>query len=525
MKKWLIVQAYWYFDTLTGEYHYRVKQPSLGLSQTQPFQVIDIHVFHPFFPQLAETADLLILHLLPDIEAKAMIDFRRKRGLPTFFEIADNFLQVGPWVPLEDAHRNPEIRQNILTNAARCDALQLNNSRLLEPFGSLNPDIHLFENQMDRLAPVFNQDETFTIGWGGSIGHRDDLLQVRNALRDFLISHPSSRFSYMGQKELYDDLFHDFPTNQTIYTPAGPIEAYDQFIKTLDVGIAPLLDTGFNYCRSDIKNLEYGAFGTASLLSRTPAYTQYNKEGDTALFFDSPAEFTVKLETLFSNRTLMTDIANRNAKAIADTRWWLTSAELKTPIYRKYIRTEPKELQLPELPNPANLMNYLRLGLFHMDQGNFSKSLNLLDKAIAQLPSYHQAQYWRRELLLRMEKYGDVLESASNNPTRPSFEPLMISQICAAAKVKKPAQYETIYNMIQDITLREALEPGRIPPADILKEYPYHYRSLEQVAQHALLSGEYKPEWYRYFETGYAMNPDQAVFEECLSRFKKSPAP
>ena len=521
MKKWLIVQAYWYFDEITGEFHYRVKQPSLGLQETGKFDVLNVHIFHPFFPYLAEIADLLILHLLPDAEVTSIIQYRKSKGLPTLFEIADNFLEVGPWVAAHDAHRNPEMRQNLLYHASICDGLQLNTTRLQEQFGSINSSTYLLENQMDTVEPCFKAEETFTLGWGGSIGHKTDLLHIREHLKGFLDSHKQSRFAYMGQRALFDELFSDFPRDQTSYTEAGPIKDYYQFLKQVDLGIAPMLKTGFNYCRSDVKHLEFAAFGAGSLLSSAPAYTEYWTENETAFFFENPEMFTSKLEFLFANRQLIRSAAEKSIQHIKKARWWTQQAEKRAEIYSAIIQSEPQDRDVPQLPVPSGIMNCVRVGIFHMEQHDYSKSMEFFDQAVGQLPSYHQAQFWRRELLLRMGRAAEVLKSAESYTPCPSYEQLLIQQLCAAAKTVKPEKFELLLNNVHDPNQIFKLAPERFTPLEMLQLNPFHVASLKQLAFTSLLENKIQPAWKTYFETGLKLDPYDQDFKICLSGIKE----
>ena len=195
--KYLVVQVFWYFDQVTGEFNYRIRKPGEILAQHPDFLVCNIHLFHPLFSQLALAADLLVLHLLADEEVGHIIALRKKLGKPTIYEIPDNFLSLGPWVGDDDALRNPQVRQNFLFNASHCDALQLSSPELQKTFGYLNPRIQVFENQTDRFCAP-SAGDTFVFGWGGSKGHEADLAEVAPAIERFCRDHPDAVFSYMG---------------------------------------------------------------------------------------------------------------------------------------------------------------------------------------------------------------------------------------------------------------------------------------------------------------------------------------
>ena len=74
------------------------------------------------------------------------------------------------------------------------------------------------------------------------------------------------------------------------------MKAYNEF----DVLVAPLKDTPFNSCKSQIKYVEAAAMGAVFVGSDTPAYNNYVERGING-FLCKPTEWVAALSTLIDD--------------------------------------------------------------------------------------------------------------------------------------------------------------------------------------------------------------------------------
>ncbi len=136
------------------------------------WQVHALDPVHPSFPDAALAAELVIVHMLSAPEIEAVIRLRRARGLSTIFEISDNFLDMGGWLPARHALRNPLVRQRIVYHASIADAVQVYSPGLAALCRHVHPRIL----QLDPYVPLHDQTvargDEIVIGWGGSTSHR-----------------------------------------------------------------------------------------------------------------------------------------------------------------------------------------------------------------------------------------------------------------------------------------------------------------------------------------------------------------
>jgi glycosyltransferase involved in cell wall biosynthesis len=268
-------------------------------------------------PRLAEDAaraDLVVIHMLDHVKAEGVIRRRSAAGLPTVFEISDNFLDLGSWLPKRHRLRSPLVRQRILYHAWLCDAVQVYAASLSRLFASVNPRITV----LDPYVPIAEPEPSrgngpLVFGWAGTTSHENDVARIAPAVMDFCGRHPDAVFAFMGERALFDRHFAGLPPRQAQVRSFSPYDDYLAFVRSWDVGLAPLGREGFNNGRSDTKFATYAACGVVPLLEAHPVHAPH---AGTALMFDGPAELTVHLERLYANRALAREIGGR-AKAWA----------------------------------------------------------------------------------------------------------------------------------------------------------------------------------------------------------------
>ncbi len=87
----LIVQLYSGQNGSTGDFIYRIEQPARWLSKLKGVEVVNIDLLNVSDWTPLIKAPLLILHHLSDPDLLPIIKKRREFGLPTIYELADNF--------------------------------------------------------------------------------------------------------------------------------------------------------------------------------------------------------------------------------------------------------------------------------------------------------------------------------------------------------------------------------------------------------------------------------------------------
>jgi hypothetical protein len=505
----LVVQVYWYYDRQTGEFHYRLEQPARALNQTGRFQVVNLHVHHPLLGQLAIEADLLIVHLVPDIEITELLRLRKALGKPTIFEFADDVFVVGEWMDRKDGHFNPVLRGQWLWHAYQSQGIQVNTKALKMRMEGLHDDIQVFHNHVEGGEGPLSQPRAvgpLKLGWGGSSGHRNDLLAIREVVLSWLASHPNWTFEVMTPHTLFESLFSGVP--QVIYREPGDLSHYYEFLSTLDLGLIPLEETAFNRCRSDVKFLEFARHGVPCLVANgTPYRERLPKE--VAWFFAHPSELSQGLEALSFQGPLRASLAQRA--------WdWLNAlsdpVEQRVHWYERFLQDVPTRTPIGALPGAEGLMAMVRLGLTRLDEGAMAEAEALLGRAQKEMPGYFQAAYWYREVLLRQGRHEDVLVHVRRASSGGVWDWLNLSHGLAALQILNPPLFRQHLKQLP-LDLQLPLAPDEVDVAAILQENPFHALALQKwVQRHNLPLPGKSGELMRRFASW--VDPGEMVFQE-----------
>lgn len=268
-------------NTELGECYFRTRWPAAELARREPnWRIInlDVHAKERF--EWAETADLLVLFQCGDLELLPVIQDRKRRGKKTIVEFGENFYESTNWTPGADAGSSPLAWSAYEQFLADADAIMVTSAALRELFSKqVNPDkIHVLENQFPHDLPAFEGLPTrsldpIKIGWGGSVAHMADFLSVASLLQEVLEQTPNVQLHVMGNKAIPE--LTSFPKGRFSFTPWSTLADYSAFLRTLSIGVIPLLDTPYNRCRSDIKALEMSAQGVLPLCPDAAPYREF----------------------------------------------------------------------------------------------------------------------------------------------------------------------------------------------------------------------------------------------------------
>ncbi|MDD9945361.1 MAG: tetratricopeptide repeat protein [Myxococcales bacterium] len=293
-----------------GDRVYRTVQPCRALATLPDTHVVTGTWLSRAARTAAAHADVLVLCKVVDPDLLPLVRQRRKRGLVTVFEINDDFTDIQPWNTTAAFYAQPENRSLVFQLARISDALQFSSPGLSSKFGSLNRRTLLLPNQLWSVGPhkPRTDKDWVTIGWGGSLGHQEDLKAAIPALRAVLDKRPRARVAIMGDPRLRA-MFAWAPGERFSFTRTGSLAAYQAFLGTLDIGVAPLLDTPFNRGRSDVKRIEYAAHGVVAVCADLVPYHASVRTWDNGALFANAEELEAVLLRLVDEPALRTEIA------------------------------------------------------------------------------------------------------------------------------------------------------------------------------------------------------------------------
>jgi tetratricopeptide (TPR) repeat protein len=418
-----------------GDGMYRLHEPSRFLARLPGVVVIDCHFYHHLLPRLLEMADVLILQFFHNWDLLPIIERRRQAGRTSVFEANDNFYDVQPWNPIAEGWRDQAIQAEYRRYMGHCDAVQTSAEYLAGLWRPMSRKVAVFQNQLTEIPPLSDPPQRpLTIGWGGSPGHFADWYAVAPLLRRWLESHPDVHLAVMNN-ELAKPFF-DLPAERYHFTSFGTLEQYLEFLKSLDIGVAPLLPTGYNRGRSDVKFLEYARSGVAGIYADLEPYRGSVEDGKTGFLYSTGEQLLARLDQLASDAALRNRIRQEAYNYVSEHRRLEQHVGERADFYRGLLKDGPRGADLPaEVLAAAEADGrYLRLrpgeverALMAAQRAKPAEIAAAVADVVRRFPNYHHSLLRHGRLLNDAKRFNEalaVLRRASE------LEPLSAAAIC-----------------------------------------------------------------------------------------------
>ncbi len=303
-----------------------------------------------------QPVDVVIVDRLwrPDLSpnlAEGLVAKIRDAGTRFIYTLDDNFLDLPAERPRWPGAKHLPTVEYFLRQA---DGVVVTTQPLKERLAAFNPNIFVVPNVLDERL-LFNTGlaarvlrfrigrETtrlfrrgrhalgqffptvprkIVIGYMGTLTHDEDLMMVVPALQAIGARYRDRvEFHIIGVAEQSATLeaLSELPVRVINLTPE--LSKYQNFISWFssrirwDIAIAPLRDTPFNRCKSDIKFLDYCTIGAAGIYSRVPAYESTVKHLETGwLAENSVAAWEEALESLLEKAILRQQLAENSLR-------------------------------------------------------------------------------------------------------------------------------------------------------------------------------------------------------------------
>lgn len=462
-----------------GNHHLRVVLPCLLWQDDPVFNVQALAVSHIDAYALAAAADLLVLIGLSSPRCADLVDWRRQRSLPTIFEINDDPGYIGTWLAADHGMHSPLAKQAIYNIAQACDALQCSSPGLMWRLQLLHPCRHVLDPAVPAPLTCPTKSDGFILGWAGTTTHLDDLLSVMPVVVDFLAAHPEAVFAFMGNPDVFAPALAQLLPSQCRVTPFGDSSAYECYLASLHVGLAPLLDSGFNRCRSDVKFAQYAAAGVVPVLADCAVYADHR---DHACLFGSLGALRELLERLHGDRDFLTTRAaaafdwvhqHRSAQAIRKNMRDIFSTFLRDGISQPPLMPPPWPDGVPEW-----LAEAYALGRANDQEG----VLRVCRQILACAPQCYPARCFAALALSRLQRHAEILSLTDDMPDEPFDGDIVMSLACVAAARCDPTRLPSLLKRLRSPIrrLRLAGGGGDMPGyfRAILAHDPYDYFAL-----------------------------------------------
>lgn len=326
-------------------------------------------------------------------------------GKPLIYEIDDLLLEIPDEHPDHSINYYTPGLFDMLQAIIEADLVTTTNTALrayLQPF---NPHILVLPNYLDEalwVMPKINEkpnNDQVVIGYMGSNTHLPDLEQVAPVLQKLLNRyHERIQFRFWGCDS--PEAIREYPQVRSVQLETVNYPGFTRFFlqQECDIFIAPLKDSLFNRCKSNIKFLEYSALGIPGVYSRITPYEDIVEHGKNGFLAGTNEEWENCLTALIEDSVQRTEMG-RSAQHTVQENWLISQHAYKwTQAYQAAIHIasdkgarEQKHEYLRVITRIASQVREWQNGL--------EEQLQLKDQEIAELEKrVLEAEHFQNEL-------------------------------------------------------------------------------------------------------------------------------
>ncbi len=242
-----------------------------------------------FFQKILEKEepDLVIFNRYALPYGSIFLDLCRVHKVPNVYFIDDDLINIPEnWEEtLQKRQGDPEVIKNRKYLLENTDFIYASteylSKRLAEKLPSQQIFFGVYPTYLESLikknlsSKKEQKDQIIRLGYMASRGHQKDLEIITPAINKILTNYPQVRFETFGTISLPTELTDKFGERVC----HQPVVKYDMFLQNLyeldwDLGLAPLIDTEFNRCKSPVKYLEYTACNVPVIASNSLVYNK-----------------------------------------------------------------------------------------------------------------------------------------------------------------------------------------------------------------------------------------------------------
>ena len=253
-----------------------------------------------------------------DVQIKAIRDKCTKYNVRLILDL-DDYWVLESGHPMYGVYRHHNIPQKIRNHIKAVDHVICTNAFIAEKIKVLNPNVSVIPNCTYSWYQQFQPDPQIAyktrFGWFGGAQHYEDIILMEQGL-GVLASDKDldGRYTlYLGgynENEMYhryEQVFTaEYKNDNYGRIQAADIYSYVGGYNYVDVCLAPLRDTTFNRCKSELKIIEAAAMNKALIASDVYPYNTILRHGENALLVKEsrPRDWYKHIKTLINEPEL-----------------------------------------------------------------------------------------------------------------------------------------------------------------------------------------------------------------------------
>jgi|GEM_PF-384044 len=234
-------------------------------------------------------------------EADRLINHCRQSGIRLIYDLDDDLITIPSDHP--EAARLTSLSAVVFRLLMAADGVWLSTPELKKRYLALRPDAIVLPNSLDdRLwkgadSKPKRSGDTVRCLYMGTATHDEELAFLR-PIAECLQKRYGKQLSFeiVGVSH---DKFQSAVFQRVTPTAGSVTQAYPGFVEwfgrqSWDIGVAPLLDTPFNRCKSAIKLMDYAAIGLPVVASEQAEYRRAFGDDDGVRFVPNTVEAWVE---------------------------------------------------------------------------------------------------------------------------------------------------------------------------------------------------------------------------------------
>jgi glycosyltransferase involved in cell wall biosynthesis len=308
---------------------YRCIVPSFSLKDTGRYDPCSLEHKHAFdqherpLVHNLEGIDLLVVQRARSPKFLQWVTAAHAKGIPVVYELDDDLFHVPKHNPAYTTWGSKEAMRVCRAMLESCDHVIVSTSplkqtmvemggiaesKLTVAYNHLHPDIWGPEQFED--VPVCNNVGNIVIGYQGSITHSADFAVLIPALQRILHTFPQVRLRLFGT--VPESLKGEIPVTRFDWMKGVVFEQYPRNLwhANFDINIAPLVDSQFNRCKSNLKVLDASAVRVPTVASTVHPYASTITHGVDGMLASTTEEWYEALAQLVLDASLRQTMAH-----------------------------------------------------------------------------------------------------------------------------------------------------------------------------------------------------------------------
>lgn len=244
----------------------------------EKYGLIDPLAIDHLFVDPLRVADVIHFQRQYAPESLLLMRNMKKRKKACIFHCDDNVWELPPNNPAIGVYKGRilEFYQTILHEAHAVTTSTPYLKKLCERF---NPNVYIFRNLVESkieefLTPGRDNPEEIRIGWTGTPHHHDDILPMEPIFPE-LVKDSRVKLVFMGYAP--PTVLHHIHRSRWEYYDFVPVDSFYPALANLDfdIGIAPLIENGFNKGKTARKAQEYAILRAPMCLAPVTTYRDW----------------------------------------------------------------------------------------------------------------------------------------------------------------------------------------------------------------------------------------------------------